>query len=726
MAYGSWSSYYTKTVWNSSSASAGTPYSIDVKYRYRQDIVNNKSQIEGTSVTLRENISGWGISGSTFKASLGGSKSSYSDGSTTVVGYAPSSNTVTLNKQWEISHSSSGTATATIYWRGWSDNSADTYFQRSNTWSSFSITLPTIDVATPTISITSKALTSTYNYKVIAKSTVGSSSVTCSTWQYKLNSGSWTKFNTSTTSAATANITLPSQGTHTVQIRGTRSANNKTGYSSTISVNNVLPTITAKVDSLSSTYVKISATANVDCDKWEYSTNGGSTYTTTKTTGTSFSVGLTVSKNTTYKIIVRARRTSNSLYGSSTLSVTTPSNSAINSISSYYADSTSTSAVNLSWTVYDASYTHKFVLSNASGSTITQWTDIKSSVGKSNLSLPTTAAVRNSILNTISSTSTSQKLTLTLYTYEGSSLVGESVSVTLTAYTSASSSPTISGTNLADTNTTTLGLTGDSSVLVKNRSTATISFTAKSLNNATLSSITINGTEVLTSKGLSEYSVNKSYTNASTGTYEIRITDSRGYSRVGTLLARQVIAYITPTLSANIERYLPVNENKVLLSFSGACYNGSFGAVTNVLKIEYSYVDSSGSTTSVVIDQAASSTKYNYNVSNNSYYSLDADSQEQGSLLLSTLFDYQNAYEVTVKVSDKLSETSTKLTLIKGLPVFDFGSDDFNFNVDVTAPDVYIANVTDSSTGNATSLADFITKGLEYILTDTEYDTLMS
>ena len=45
--------------------------------------------------------------------------------------------------------------------------------------------------------------------------------------------------------------------------------------------------------------------------------------------------------------------------------------------------------------------------------------------------------------------------------------------------------------------------------------------------------------------------------------------------------------------------------------------------------------------------------------------------------------DYNRVYTIMVRVSDKLETVEKRLTLKKGVPVFDWGENDFRFNVPV-------------------------------------------
>ena len=92
----------------------------------------------------------------------------------------------------------------------------------------------------------------------------------------------------------------------------------------------------------------------------------------------------------------------------------------------------------------------------------------------------------------------------------------------------------------------------------------------------------------------------------------------------------------------------------------GNYYNGSFGAADNHLEVSYT-VDGEEFTVEVTPEE-------------NSY---------EVTVSLEGL-DYQQSYAVTVAVRDALEVVEKTLTLGKGVPVFDWGENDFSFHVPVT------------------------------------------
>lgn len=79
------------------------------------------------------------------------------------------------------------------------------------------------------------------------------------------------------------------------------------------------PTVSASVAYTSATAVTLSATSNVNCNKWEYQIGSGAWTTFSTTNGTSASASITVSSTST--VTVRATKTSNQVTGTGSVSV---------------------------------------------------------------------------------------------------------------------------------------------------------------------------------------------------------------------------------------------------------------------------------------------------------------------------------------------------------------------------------------------------------------------
>jgi len=92
--------------------------------------------------------------------------------------------------------------------------------------------------------------------------------------------------------------------------------------SATVTLNSIdrtAPTVSCSVSNITANGFTISASSSATSDIWQYSLNGGSTWTQfSATAGTSATVTLSsLSPNTTYSVRVRARKRTNQVYGTS-------------------------------------------------------------------------------------------------------------------------------------------------------------------------------------------------------------------------------------------------------------------------------------------------------------------------------------------------------------------------------------------------------------------------
>lgn len=191
-------------------------------------------------------------------------------------------------------------------------------------------------------------------------------------------------------------------------------------YNVTLStIDRVAPTVTFSVSSITASGFKISANSTAIADIWQYSINGGSTWTTFSTAAsTSANVTLSsLSPNTSYTVRVRARRQYNHVYGTSGSStVKTLGGAVVNSVNTVTADN-ATVSITINVTVYEASYTNTLVLKNGSA-TILTISGLSWSKGTANRTVTLTSAQRTTLLNamaSIKSFTVSYKVHKTIY-----------------------------------------------------------------------------------------------------------------------------------------------------------------------------------------------------------------------------------------------------------------------------------------------------------------------
>lgn len=250
---------------------------------------------------------------------------------------------------------------------------------------------------------------------------------------------------------------------------------------------------------------------------------------------------------------------------------------------------------------------------------------------------------------------------LTCDTYSGNNLIGTTACSIWVTTDETKCKPTVSG-NVVDTNPKTVALTGNAEkYLVRFYSTASCTMSATLNKNAgsflvkTINNIPVSGTTL-------------DIENVEVGTFDFYAKDSREYFN-SDKVTRTLIPYIKLTNDATIYRDDPTSGNATL-EIDGNYFNGSFGAVHNTLTVEYR------------LEGEDEYTPITPTISGNEYHA---------TVSLSGL-DYTKAFNFEVVVKDKLSTVSKPLTIQKGIPVFDWGENDFNFNVPISINGIPVVN----------------------------------
>ena len=242
--------------------------------------------------------------------------------------------------------------------------------------------------------------------------------------------------------------------------------------------------------------------------------------------------------------------------------------------------------------------------------------------------------------------------TLTCTTYNGNTVIGTSACQLNVTTDEAKCKPTVTG-SVVDRNPATKLLTGDENILVRYCSKAgctigvTLNKNAGSIKAKTINNVSVTG----------DY---RQIDGVEVGVFDFYAKDSReyfnSYKAINTL-----IPYVKLTCNATAQRTDPTSGNATL-TVDGAYYNGSFGLADNSLTVKYRLVDSEEYTTVTPT------------ITGNGY---------KATVSLSGL-DYTKSFTFEVVVSDKLNSVTKTVTIQKGIPVFDWGEYDFNFNVPVT------------------------------------------
>lgn len=179
--------------------------------------------------------------------------------------------------------------------------------------------------------------------------------------------------------------------------------------------------------------------------------------------------------------------------------------------------------------------------------------------------------------------------------------------------------------------------------------------------------------------------------------FVFQTTDSRGYSNSATVRPT-VINYIALTCNPLISRPTPTGD-KIVMTVSGNVYRGSFGAYTNTLTLRYRYKESGGSYGSWQTINASLLTLGTSSYRSTSEIELTAyPATDENGETINPGFGYHLDYDFQVQVYDgaggyTLSTVNKYVTVNRGIPVFDWGENDFNINVALMLNNVNILNI---------------------------------
>jgi hypothetical protein len=263
-----------------------------------------------------------------------------------------------------------------------------------------------------------------------------------------------------------------------------------------------------------------------------------------------------------------------------------------------------------------------------------------------------TEAERN-VLRNGTTTANSRKVFFFIKTVINGNTYMNSVEKTLTI---VNAMPTLNPT-ITDTNSTTTAKTGNNSIFVKGLSNAAITTGVAAKKGATITSVKITcGSKSLTANG----TINA----VESGTFTITATDSRG-NMVTQSIKKTFVEYIKPTIylqGTNITA-----SGNTTITITGSLYNGTIGAYNNAANysISFNYVINGKSETMVtkITDVTLNGNNFTANVN-------------------LTGLNYQYEYNFRASIEDAFYRVNAELPLMSK-PVFEWGKDEFNFNVPV-------------------------------------------
>ena len=225
-----------------------------------------------------------------------------------------------------------------------------------------------------------------------------------------------------------------------------------------------------------------------------------------------------------------------------------------------------------------------------------------------------------------------------------------------------------------DVNETAIEYTGNPNVLIKGVSNVLTTATYEALKGAQ-----INAYSVVNGKQTSNITPNI-FECVEDDEFEFGVRDSRGIETRKTLKI-DMIEYLKPT--CELIAHAPDAEGDMLFQVSGKCYVGTFGIKENSIKIYYRYKKGEENYTDwlpIDIDVVM------------------VDNTYEANAFLSGL-DYRSRYTFQIMIKDAFSESMSVERVVKTIPTYDWGEEDFNFNVPV--------NVTGYISINGKKMVDF-------------------
>ena len=220
--------------------------------------------------------------------------------------------------------------------------------------------------------------------------------------------------------------------------------------------------------------------------------------------------------------------------------------------------------------------------------------------------------------------------------------------------TITNANPTISA-NIKDIGTASTALTGDANKIIKGLNYISAAATVTVKKGASLKKLTIeNGGEVINGSG--------SFVNVESATFVVTATDSRGYTTTQTV-NKTLIDYIP--LTCNLVAGKPNAQGEMSIRVHGNYFNNTFGKETNTLQVQFRY-----KTDNADYGEWINATETG--VSGNAY----------DTTIDITGLDYREAYTFQARAIDKALSRASAEKRVKAIPVFDWGENDFQFNVD--------------------------------------------
>lgn len=214
---------------------------------------------------------------------------------------------------------------------------------------------------------------------------------------------------------------------------------------------------------------------------------------------------------------------------------------------------------------------------------------------------------------------------------------------------------------VVDNDSDVTALTGNTNTMVAGMSDAYFETGAEAIKGATIVKQYIsNGDQQL------DNTPTGTLTDVTSNTFYFYVEDSRG-NVTRDFKVVNWIPYVKPTCKVKTENV--TTDGVLTVHLSGKYFNGSFGAVSNTLYVDY-------------IVYKTNEEAPNYWHRKTLTPSVDADNNYTADFTISNL-EYDNRYHYVIKVGDELATSAETLGIVAAEPLFDWGKDDFRFYIPV-------------------------------------------
>lgn len=209
-----------------------------------------------------------------------------------------------------------------------------------------------------------------------------------------------------------------------------------------------------------------------------------------------------------------------------------------------------------------------------------------------------------------------------------------------------------------DTGGYSVPLTGNENKIIKGFNYVNVSMTSTSKKGSTIKSQTItNGSQKINGSS-------GGFTNTEDNIFVFSATDSRG-NTVTKNITLDMVDYIK--LTCNLKTKNPTADGNMAFKISGNYFNGNFGAVGNNLEVAFRYKENDGEYSEWLAAEPIPT------ISGNTY---------ETTINLTGL-NYRSTYTLQARAIDKTITLETKEKKVRTIPVYDWGENDFQFNVDI-------------------------------------------